>query len=96
MVDRSDILLVQLGEEAAEVIQETSKCVRFGMQEVYEKIGISNIERVGLELNDLMALVEIMQEENLLPQNLFKRDLIEAKKEKVKTLMAYSKSLGRI
>lgn len=41
-----DLLLVQIAEEACEIAQEASKCLRFGPDEIYPKIGISNAARV--------------------------------------------------
>lgn len=93
---RVEHLLVHLGEEASEITKDVSKALRFGPEEVYEHIGMSNAERIVNEINDLWAIVELLQHEDLFPVQILNRDRIRAKKEKVEKYLEYSKSLGRL
>jgi len=47
-------ILVILGEEAAEVIQETSKTIRFGLDEKR----LNNLEK---EIGDLLAMIDLLE-----------------------------------
>lgn len=96
-MSREDRLLVILAEEAAEVAQEASKCLRFGPDEIYPPIGMSNAMRVMVEYHDLMALVEMLQQEGVLPiigvgQE---REWVEAKRKAVEKHLTYSRECGR-
>lgn len=95
-MNRIDLLLVQLAEEATEIGKEAAKCLRFGPEEIYPPIGITNAARVKLEINDLMGLIEMLQTEGVLPMPIFDRDLIEAKKLKVEEHLSYSAQCGRL
>jgi NTP pyrophosphatase (non-canonical NTP hydrolase) len=53
--DVTDELMVITGEEAAEVIQETSKIIRFG-------ISPENRSRLEKELGDFLCMYELMCE----------------------------------
>ena len=91
---REEQLLVIAGEESAEVIQALSKCLRFGPQEIYPVIKITNANRVLEEFNDLFAVLEMLQKEGVFRPCILDRYMIEAKKKKVETYMRYSESLG--
>jgi NTP pyrophosphatase (non-canonical NTP hydrolase) len=52
-------LLTLLQEEAAEIIQASSKIIRFGMTEVRDD-GTSNVTRLRDELTDLMTIVSLL------------------------------------
>jgi len=62
-MDRLQYLLSKLAEEASEVSQIALKSQQFGLDEVYPKVGISNKERIHEELNDLMAIVGMLNDE---------------------------------
>jgi len=47
-------IMVILGEEAAEVIQETSKVIRFGLDEKR----LNNLEK---EIGDLLAMIDLLE-----------------------------------
>ena len=47
-------ILVILGEEAAEVIQETSKTIRFGLDDNR----LNNLEK---EIGDLLAMIDLLE-----------------------------------
>jgi len=94
-MNRVDHLLVMLGEELAEVAQEAAKCLRFGPNNVYTTIGISNSERLRAEFNDLLATVEMLQAEGVLPEEMRDEEHVNAKKAKFEKHLKYSESLGR-
>lgn len=60
---RLDYLLGLLQEEAAEIVQETSKTLRFGMYEQYTPEHPTNIQRVINEVKDLLTITEIIHQE---------------------------------
>lgn len=95
-MDRLDHLLVIVGEEASEVAKESAKCLRFGAHEVYPEIGISNVERLLVEFNELYALMEMMASERIIREDFLDRTKIDAKKLKVEKLLLYSAECGRL
>lgn len=90
------MLLVQCAEEASEVAKEISKCLRFGASEVYAPIGLSNAMRVVNELNDLWAMVGILQDEGVLPPEILHSDKILAKRKAVEEHLRYSRECGTL
>lgn len=93
---RIEMLFCQLAEEASEVAQEAMKCNRFGPNDVYAGAGIPNCERVVRELNDMFAVLEMLRDSGVIPADLVRRDLIDAKKAKVRAMLALSRSLGTL
>lgn len=57
--DTKEILTI-LQEECAEVIVEVSKCFRFGPDQMMEGKDVTNIQRLEKELGDLLAMVELL------------------------------------
>lgn len=95
-MNRVDHLLVILAEEASEVSKEVAKCLRFGPEEVYKPIGISNAQRVYAELQDLIAVAEMLQVHGILPAELRNEKMIYDKKVKVEQHLEYSVKCGRL
>jgi len=87
-------LLILLSEECDEVSQRALKALRFGLSEIQKEQPLTNEERIIYELNDLMAVVELLQEVDALPVNLFDRQKIHDKKLKVAKYLKYSQELG--
>ena len=54
-----DDLLICLTEECAEVIQATTKCLRFGYSRLYPGYGV-NHEVLAKEVGDLLAIIEAL------------------------------------
>ena len=73
-----------LQEECAEVVQAVSKVFRFGLDEVYE--GKSNRESLTEEIGDLLAMVDLLQEQGIIDYN----KLIQYKQRKYTKLEAWS------
>ena len=60
-------ILTILAEECAEVIQDVAKCFRFGPDQVHlnSKDGRTQIQNLEKELGDVMAMIELLQDENI-------------------------------
>lgn len=87
-LNRLDELLALLQEEAAEVTQCASKCVRFGLDTVYQDK--SNRVRLEEELGDFFAIIKLISEETHLDDDhIF--DCAEAKLIKVESYMKNGK-----
>jgi hypothetical protein len=92
-MNRQEYLFEVAGEECAEIAQMTSKINRFGIHEIFPEQPLTNAQRMHLEIDDLQAMIEMLNDEfnfNYVPD----RERIEAKKKKVNKYYEYSKSLG--
>lgn len=94
---RLEHLMTILSEECAELIQATSKALRFGLEEgrdiAAQEYG-NNVQRMRAELNDLIAMVEMLEDEglNLSPDYTMRAN----KKVKVEHYLSYSKECGTL
>lgn len=97
-MNTTEHLLVCLGEEGSEVAQTTSKILRFGIDDVnvLNPTGPNNRERLILELNDLMAVADLLITLDVLPADWESPDLQKAKKEKVLKFMDYAVLRGTL
>jgi hypothetical protein len=93
---RTEHLLSCLSEECAEVAQRVSKALRFGLTEIQPGQELTNAERIVLELADLSAVIELLEEAGALkrPGNI--RTLIEEKKAKIEKFFELSRRLGTL
>lgn len=90
-MNRREHLLVILGEECAEVIQDAAKALRFGLDEGRD-IEVTNAERLKTEVNQLLAVIEMLDEEGVDLRDDF---IVQRKKrEKVEEYLEYSKQCG--
>lgn len=82
-----------LSEEASEVIQAVSKIIRFGEMSVspYDN-NQANIFLLIKEINDFMAVVELLQEHYGVP--ILCKDQIDKKKAKIAEYKIYSQNEG--
>ena len=81
-MNKNEYLLTCLAEECAEVAQRVSKALRFGVTEVQQGQPLNNAERIMGEINDLIAVVEILQTEKVIVTGP-DRAAINAKKSKL-------------
>lgn len=88
-------LLVKVMEECDEVSQRAAKGICFTLEEIQEGQSQTNTERLIHEFNDLVAVMEMLVENKSIP-DFYDRDLINAKKAKVKKWMKYSKKIGQL
>lgn len=93
---RAEHLLIILAEECGEVAQEASKALRFGPEEICPVKGISNAARIVDEFNDLIAMMEMLRAEGVIPTEFIVSDKIAAKKKKVEEMLEYSKKCGTL
>lgn len=56
--ERQREILEILIEECAEVIQRATKMTRFGVEEVQPEQELSNMERLSIEIGDLMEIID--------------------------------------
>jgi hypothetical protein len=93
-----DYLTLRLGEEAAEVAQSVGKSLAYGHKEVNvkEPTGPNNTDKLVGELNDLIAVVEMLVEVGVLPWDWRDEKTQAEKKAKVVTFMAHSYNQDRI
>lgn len=87
--------LLKLNEECCEVAQMCSKTSQFGMDECMSGQTLTNRERLHAELNDLNAMVELLNEEFGL-RYVSDPSAIRMKKMKVQKYLAYSQDLGLV
>lgn len=91
---RADHLLVILMEECAEVAQRCSKALRFGIDDVQEDQPLPNSERIGVELDDLLAVVGMLRDEGIL-RDIYVPAQIR-KVQRVEDYLDYSQGEGRL
>jgi len=89
-VTRTEHLLDILIEECAEVIQRATKAKRFGLEEVQPEQTLSNMERIAYELNDVVAVADMLQ------CDWMDERAVDAKKSKVEHFLEYSKECGTL
>lgn len=78
----TEYLLVCLAEEASEIIKDVSKALRFGLDDVAPN-GNTNKQNLAMELTDLLAVYDLLEEDGTLKPFSYNPDLIAAKKAKV-------------
>jgi hypothetical protein len=88
-------LLECLAEECAEVQHIKSKIIRFGMEDMHPTTEVINRHQLVGELHDLLAVIELIMEEDQVLKTLVntgKYEHIEHKKKKIEKYMQYSKT----
>jgi hypothetical protein len=87
-----------LGEEGSEISQVVSKINRFGQHDrnVLNPTGPTNTERLIQELNDLLAVADLLVAHGVLPDNWQSAELKGAKKLKVIRFMDYARTRGTL
>ena len=85
---RTDEILTIAQEECAEIIQVISKIFRFGLghEHISSHRGISNTDKLNEEVGDLLAMLDLLQEEGILDPT----KLAEAKQQKIAKLKVWS------
>jgi len=85
-MDKEREILLIAQEECAEVIQAISKCFRFGLDNVKPGKPKTNREHLEEELGDLIAMMNIMCENNMVNY----ANVEEAARQKVQKLKQWS------
>lgn len=91
-----EYLLACIAEEGSEVSQIACKALRFGLNDHAPNSDMSNGELIVKELNDLLAVVEMLKDEGYPLPMVGDRDDIQQKKDKVERFMEYSKRSGHL
>lgn len=98
----TEYLISCLGEEAIETAMDlaklTSKANRFGIHDVnvLEPDGPTNQERVVDELNDLLAVIELLVELRAIPADWISREKMDAKRDKLVKFIEYAAEAGTL
>lgn len=92
---RIENLLTILGEECVETAQRVSKALRFTLSDIQSGQDLSNAERIIYEFNDIVAVMEILNEEGIL-NKVIDRKAIDKKKMKIFKYLTYSQNIGAI
>lgn len=90
-----DQLLICLAEECAEVQKEITKALRFGLDDVYKDKSPRRKTLVD-ELNDIFAIIELLQEHGTIPYDLQYPERIIEKCQRTKHFLERSKVNGRV
>lgn len=91
-------LISCLGEEGAEIAQDCSKINRFGLHDTncLELTGPDNAQRLVNELNDLLAVAQILVRMEVIPIDWQCEEKQSAKRAKVLNFMQYAREKGTI
>jgi hypothetical protein len=92
-------LLITLLEECAELQKVVSKALRFGLDDSWRDAEYTDSPRalIHKELNEVIAVAELLAERGTLPDLYITRALIEAKKAKVIDFgFAYARKEGAL
>lgn len=88
-------LLSCLAEECNEVAKDCSKAMRFGLDDKYKEL--TPRQNISHEIADIWAVIELLKENNIdLTNGYMNRQVIDAKKEKLKYYMKYAKKYGAL
>ena len=90
----NEYLLVCLSEEAVEVSHAVSKALRFGLESKNLNSDTCNRRDIVKEFNDVIAIIELLEEAGISLPDIYSREHIEAKKNKIKQFMIYSEDSG--
>ena len=104
MIGEKEYLLLCLSEEAVEISKDIHKALRFGLE---DKVtldpagprgteGATNLERVIDEMNDLMAVVELLADKEIIPHIWIDEHKRHKKKEKVLAYLEYARRIGQV
>ena len=94
-MNRPEHLLICLAEECSEVSQRVSKALRFGLSEVQPGQELNNAQRIELEANDLISVLEILEDEGVIRLR-GSEEVRERKKAKLAKFMDYAKECGSL
>lgn len=86
-------LMSLLMEEASEVAQAANKCNRFTPDHIYADYGNSNLERLQIEITDLVTVLSLLEKElgvtfDMTPSN--------DKVQRITNMMVHSRAMGTL
>lgn len=62
-MNKKEYLLVCLAEEGAEIAQAATKCLRFTTENQYPGYTRTNLERLDIEITDLLTILYLLEAE---------------------------------
>lgn len=91
-------LLAKLNEECVEIAKDCCKAMLFGLDDrkPLESNSLSNREKIVNELNDLAAVVEMMEAKGIIPRDWQNEAKMFSKKEKVRHWMTHARKVGTL
>jgi NTP pyrophosphatase (non-canonical NTP hydrolase) len=102
-MNKLQYLLTKIAEESSEVAQIALKTQQFGVWELCPGLEDTNVQRIHKEFNDLLAVVEMFNEEVYNKLNGSKygevfrsEELIQQKKQKIEKYFQYSIDCGQV
>ena len=94
-INRTQHLLTCLIEECSEIQKDACKSLRFGLDDMNPRTEVKNRQAIAMEINDLLAIVEMLEEDSIVDLDLIgDRKAIDSKKVKVEHYMEYAKQQG--
>ena len=95
---RQEHLLLKAAEECCEVAKEIHKALSFGLDDHYPEHPMKNRDRIASEVCDLVAVLEMLEEEKILVLGMDDTwdQSIRDKKAKVEKWLKYSKQVGTL
>jgi NTP pyrophosphatase (non-canonical NTP hydrolase) len=90
-MNKKEYLLICLAEEASEVAQAASKCLRFTTDHMYGGYTDTNIERLNNEVSDLFTILHMLEEELKME---FDKDVSKLKMAATAKYMKISNEMG--
>lgn len=94
-MNRKEHLLTILAEECMEIGKECTKALRFGLEDHHPTQTGTNSQKINDEYNDLLAVVDMLNEEGFLDTHV-NVEKIKNKKERVEKYLLYSKEHGTL
>jgi hypothetical protein len=92
MMNIKEHLFLLLSEEASEVSQAASKCIRFTPS--HELNGLSNSANLEIEYNDLLAVIDLLEDHGVFLRRV--NHLVEAKKKRLAKFFKISEEFGTL
>lgn len=93
-MNKVEYLLTCVSEECGEVSQAACKANRFGLHDSAPDSTLNNQELIVKEMNDLLAVIEMLKEEGVELIGIGDRGDIKKKRDKVTRYMRYSRNIG--
>lgn len=93
-MNKQEYLVTKLIEEAAEIIQRATKAIDFGFTEVEPTQEHDNEFRLVQEINDFLAVLEMLQESGVSLRGIANPVALAKKKTKVEKFMELSRQQG--
>lgn len=95
-MNKTEHLLTCLAEECAEVGQAAAKALRFGIDDMPPNGGLPNNEYIVREMNDVLAIIELLRGHGIELNGIGYRVAIDEKKAKVERFMEYAEERGTL